>query len=188
MTLPHAIPSILDYPLYWRQQAYALAVHSRLISRGVCCALLLLHHRYSFNDTEEYRNCCPEDNVERSRSTQNATFLVFPLQLWFCQFWCVNLVHWCMYVLDICMKLSFVCVCIADAVPTEKSVTTRTKSNAQGQCRMPNCWFWRCHSRRWIFCVTVTAVCKSWCAGNEQEWETKCTWSGRCDGCSDCLG
>ena len=127
--------------------------------------------------------------------------------LWLCRFdalfvytWymclIVNLVHWCMYVLDICMSLMhawrfYSCACITGGVSTQKSVASaspKTKSNAQGEHRMPNCWFLRCDSRRRISCVNVTAACQPWCAGNKQAWKTKCMWSARCGGCSECLG
>ena len=46
----------------------------------------------------------------------------------------------------------------------------------------------QCDSRRGMLCVIVTAECKSWCTGHKQSWQNKCKWSGRCDGCSECLG
>ena len=41
--------------------------------------------------------------------------------------------------------------CIAGEVSTKKDITTdappKMKSNAQGECRMPNCWIWSCSGR-----------------------------------------
>ena len=33
--------------------------------------------------------------------------------------------------------------------------------------------------------VTVSA-CEKWCASDKREWKTKCSWSKRCGGCSEC--
>ena len=36
---------------------------------------------------------------------------------------------------------------------------------------------------------TIIVGCKKeWCAANKQPWKKKCTWTGSCDGCSNCLG
>jgi len=36
--------------------------------------------------------------------------------------------------------------------------------------------------------VQVIARCPNWCARNVTKWIEKCTWAGKCDGCSECLG
>ena len=101
---------------------------------------------------------------------------------------CSNCIHGDTSATDLVWRLYS---CIADEVLTKKNITTlapKTNPNAQGQSRMPNWCFLQCRSRRWISSVIVTALCKSWCAGNKQTWGTKCIWSERCDGCSECLG
>ena len=33
---------------------------------------------------------------------------------------------------------------------------------------------------------SIIVVCKKWCRGSKKTWTTKCSWSGRCGGCSEC--
>ena len=34
----------------------------------------------------------------------------------------------------------------------------------------------------------VCVECRGWCRSHFQPWRVKCTWSQRCDGCSQCSG
>ena len=50
-----------------------------------------------------------------------------------------------------------------------------------------HCWVSQCDRRQWIHFVFVATGCELWCASHKQPWKSKCTWSGRCDGCFQCL-
>ena len=85
-------------------------------------------------------------------------------------------------------------VCIVGEVSTKKDVTTaasKANSNSKGECRMQHCLLLSCSGRQhtsFFSFAIVMAVCKLWCSGHKQAWLKKCTWSGKCDGCSECLG
>ena len=85
------------------------------------------------------------------------------------------------------------CIHIVGEVSIKKDVTTaalKANSNSKGECRMQHCLLLSCSGRQhtsFFSFAIVMAVCKLWCSGHKQAWLKKCTWSGRCDGCSECL-
>ena len=77
------------------------------------------------------------------------------------------------------------CLAHMHAGTTKSTVTTTRPAGTINKCSPIASIVLR---RQRPYSVCLVPGCAKWCASHKQAWKVKCTWSKRCDGCSECSG